>query len=394
MGDNEKLDQESELQGFSTRAIHAGQDPDPTTGAVVVPISLSTTFAQDGVGNHKGFEYSRSGNPTRTAVDTQIASLEQARFGMSFASGLAAEDNILRLLTPPHAGGKRILLGNDAYGGTFRLIAKVWEPMGFPWTAVDLTDIDGLRANWPDDTGMIWLETPTNPLLTCFDIEAIAAIAHERGAIVVVDNTFATPYLQQPITLGADIVVHSATKYLGGHSDVVGGFVATSNDEYAERIAFTQNAAGAVPAPFDSYMVLRGVKTLAVRMDRHCQNARAVVDLLVDHPKIERVLYPQLPDHPGHEAAAKQMSDFGGMVSFQVKAGKEAAMRVADATSIFTLAESLGAVESLIEHPGAMTHMSAAGSPLEVPDNLVRLSVGIEDSRDLVDDLAAALDTI
>ncbi len=395
MGDrNESSDREHELQGFSTRAIHAGQDPDPFTGAVVTPISLSTTFAQDGVGNHKGYEYARSGNPTRTAVDTQIASLEQARYGMSFASGLAAEDNILRLLTPPHAGGKRILLGNDAYGGTFRLIAKVWEPMGFPWTAVDLTDLDSLRTNWPDDTGMIWLETPTNPLLTCFDIEAIASIAHQRGAIVVVDNTFATPYLQQPITLGADIVVHSATKYLGGHSDVVGGFVATSNDEYAERIAFTQNAAGAVPGPFDSYLVLRGVKTLAIRMDRHCENARAVVDLLVDHPKIERVLYPQLPDHPGHEAAAKQMKDFGGMVSFQVKDGREAAMRVADATTIFTLAESLGAVESLIEHPAAMTHMSAAGSPLEVPDNLVRLSVGIEDSADLVADLAAALDTI
>lgn len=391
MGD---IDTESELQGFSTRAIHAGQAPDPTTGAVVTPISLSTTFAQDGVGNHKGFEYARSGNPTRAAVDAQIASLEQARHGMSFASGLAAEDNILRLLTPPHVGGKRILLGNDAYGGTFRLIAKIWEPMGYPWTAVDLTDIDGLRADWPDDTGMIWLETPTNPLLTCFDIEAISQIAHERGAIVVVDNTFATPYLQQPIVFGADIVVHSATKYLGGHSDVVGGFVATSNEEYAERIAFTQNAAGAVPAPFDNYLVLRGVKTLAVRMDRHCHNARAIVDLLVGHPKIERVLYPQLPDHPGHEAAAKQMKDFGGMVSFQVKAGKQAAMRVADATSIFTLAESLGAVESLIEHPAAMTHTSAAGSPLEVPDNLVRLSVGIEDSADLVDDLAAALDTI
>lgn len=395
MGDRtETSDEGNALGGFSTRAIHAGQDPDPSTGAVVTPISLSTTFAQDGVGNHKGFEYSRSGNPTRTAVDTQIASLEQARYGMSFASGLAAEDNILRLLTPPHSGGRRILLGNDAYGGTFRLIAKVWEPMGFPWTAVDLTDLDSLRADWPDDTGMIWLETPTNPLLTCFDIEAIASIAHERGAIVVVDNTFATPYLQQPITLGADIVVHSATKYLGGHSDVVGGFVATSNDEYAERIAFTQNAAGAVPAPFDSYLVLRGVKTLAIRMDRHCENARAIVDLLVDHPKIERVLYPQLPDHPGHAAAARQMKDFGGMVSFQVKAGRDAAMRVADATSIFTLAESLGAVESLIEHPAAMTHMSAAGSPLEVPDNLVRLSVGIEDSADLVADLAAALDII
>ncbi|WP_040496221.1 cystathionine gamma-synthase [Ilumatobacter nonamiensis] len=392
MGD---VDEQSDLAGFSTRAIHTGQEPDPTTGAVIPPISLATTFAQDGVGNHKGFEYSRSGNPTRSAMEAQIASLEQARYGMSFASGLAAEDNVLRLLTPPHhTGGRRVLLGNDAYGGTFRLISKVWTPMGIPWAAVDLTDVDALRAEWPDDTGMVWLETPTNPLLTCFDIEAIAEIAHERGAIVVVDNTFATPYLQQPITLGADIVVHSATKYLGGHSDVVGGFVATSNDGFAERIAFTQNAAGAIPAPFDCYMVLRGVKTLAVRMDRHCQNARAIVDLLVGHPAVERVLYPQLPDHPGHAAAAKQMSDFGGMVSFQVAAGREAAMRVADATSIFTLAESLGAVESLIEHPGAMTHMSTAGSPLEVPDNLIRLSVGIEDSADLVDDLAAALDTV
>jgi cystathionine gamma-synthase len=390
--DNKQVDMST---GFSTRAIHAGQEPDPTTGAVVVPISLSTTFAQDGVGNHKGFEYSRSGNPTRSAVDTQIASLEQARHGLSFASGLAAEDNILRLLTvAPEGSGKRVLLGNDAYGGTFRLIAKVWGPMGYPWTAVDLTDLDALRANCPDDTGMIWLETPTNPLLTCFDIEAIAAIAHERGAIVVVDNTFATPYLQQPINLGADLVVHSATKYLGGHSDVVGGFIATSNDELAEKLAFTQNAAGAVPAPFDSYMLLRGVKTLAVRMDRHCENARAIVDLLVDHPAIEKVLYPQLPDHPGHAAAAKQMKDFGGMVSFQVRAGREAAMRVADATSVFTLAESLGAVESLIEHPAAMTHMSAAGSPLEVPDNLVRLSVGIEDKADLVADLEQALDSI
>ncbi|MDA3031612.1 MAG: cystathionine gamma-synthase [Actinomycetota bacterium] len=381
--------------GFSTRAIHAGQEPDPTTGAVVVPISLSTTFAQDGVGNHKGFEYSRSGNPTRSALETQIASLEEARHGLSFASGLAAEDNILRLLTvAPEGSGKRILLGNDAYGGTFRLIAKVWGPMGYPWTAVDLTDLDALRANWPDDTGMIWLETPTNPLLTCFDIEAIASIAHERDAIVVVDNTFATPYLQQPINLGADLVVHSATKYLGGHSDVVGGFIATSNDELAEKLAFTQNAAGAVPAPFDSYMLLRGVKTLAVRMDRHCENARAIVDLLVDHPAIEKVLYPQLPDHPGHVAAAKQMKDFGGMVSFQVRAGREAAMRVADSTSVFTLAESLGAVESLIEHPAAMTHMSAVGSPLEVPDNLVRLSVGIEDKADLVADLEQAIDSI
>ena len=376
--------------GFSTRAIHVGQDPEPTTGAVVTPISLSTTFAQEGVGGHKGFEYSRSGNPTRTALETQVASLELARHGLAFASGLAAEDNILRLLRP----GQRVLLGNDAYGGTFRLIAKVWGPLGVEWTAVDLTDLDGLREHWPDDTGMVWLETPTNPLLTCFDIGAIATIAHERGALAVVDNTFATPYLQQPISHGADIVVHSATKYLGGHSDVVGGFVATNDDALSEKLRFTQNAAGAVPAPFDCYLVLRGVKTLAVRMDRHCENARAIVDLLAGHSAVERVLYPQLPDHPGHRAAAAQMSDFGGMVSFTVRAGRAAAMRVADSTEIFTLAESLGAVESLIEHPGAMTHASAAGSPLEVPDNLVRLSVGIEDAGDLVADLSQALDSV
>ena len=386
MGDVEA----STRHSFSTRAIHAGQDPDPTTGAVVTPITLSTTFAQEGVGRHKGFEYSRSGNPTRSALETQVASLEEARHGLAFASGLSAEDNILRLLRP----GQRTLLGNDAYGGTFRLISKVWSPLGFPWTAVDLTDLDALRAEWPDDVGLVWLETPTNPLLTCFDIEAIAEIAHNRGAIVVVDNTFATPYLQQPLTLGADIVVHSATKYLGGHSDEVGGFVAVNDDELGERLRFTQNAAGAVPSPFDCYLVLRGVKTLALRMDRHCENARAVVDLLVGHPAVDRVLYPQLPDHPGHAAAAKQMRDFGGMVSFTVAAGMDAAMTVAASTEIFTLAESLGAVESLIEHPGAMTHASAAGSPLEVPDNLVRLSVGIEDASDLVADLAQALDRL
>jgi len=377
-------------KGFSTRAIHAGQQPDASTGAVVPAVSLSTTFAQDGVGNHKGYEYSRSGNPTRSALEAQVASLEEARHGLAFASGLAAEDNILRLL----AQGQRILLGNDAYGGTFRLISKVWGPHGYPWSAVDLTDVDALDADWPGDVGMVWLETPTNPLLTCFDIETIAAVAHDHGAIVVVDNTFATPYLQQPLTLGADVVVHSATKYLGGHSDVVGGFVAVDDDELAERLRFTQNAAGAIPSPFDCYLVLRGVKTLAVRMDRHCENARAVVDLLTGHRAVEQVLYPQLPDHPGHAAAAKQMRDFGGMVSFTLAAGKDAAMRVAASTEIFTLAESLGAVESLIEHPGAMTHASAAGSPLEVPDNLVRLSVGIEDGADLVADLAAALDQI
>ena len=373
---------------FETLAIHAGQSPDPATGAVVRPISLSSTFAQSEVGVHLGYEYSRSGNPTRTVLETQVAALERARRGLAFASGLAAEDAVMRLFA---GTGKRVLLGNDAYGGTFRLISKVWSPLGMPWSAVDLLDVDALAADWPTDTGLVWLESPTNPLLACFDIAAIAELAHARGALVVVDNTFATPYLQQPITLGADIVVHSATKYLGGHSDVVGGFLAVDDDELADRLAFFQNAAGGVPSPFDCYLVVRGVKTLALRMDRHCENARAVVDLLVGHPAVERVLYPGLPDHPGHAAAAKQMRDFGGMVSFTVKAGEAEARRIAAATELFTLAESLGAVESLIEHPGAMTHASAAGSPLEVPSNLIRLSVGVEHSSDLVADLAQAL---
>jgi len=376
--------------GFETRAIHVGQDPDPTTGAVVTPITLSTTFAQSSVGEHKGFEYSRSGNPTRSALEACVASLENAKHGLAFASGLAAEDNVLRLLPP----GGRVLLGNDAYGGTFRLIAKVWSPLGFPWTAVDLTDVASLRANWPSDTEIVWLETPTNPLLTCIDIAAVSEIAHANGAIVVVDNTFATPYLQQPLDHGADIVVHSATKYLGGHSDVVGGFLALNDDSLAERLRYTQNAAGGVPAPFDCYLVLRGVKTLALRMERHCSNARAVVDLLLGHPAVDRVLYPQLPDHPGHAAAAKQMNDFGGMVSFTLKGGIDAALTVAKSTRIFTLAESLGAVESLIEHPGRMTHASAAGSPLQVPDSLVRLSVGVESAHDLCEDLRTALDRL
>ena len=382
MGD---LDQQQGW-GFETRAIHSGQEPDPSTGAVVTPISLSTTFRQSEVGQHQGYEYSRSGNPTRTAYETCVAALEAAKHGLAFASGLAAEDNVLRLLSP----GDRVLLGNDAYGGTFRLIAKVHTHLA--WTAVDLLDVDGLAANWPTDTKLVWLETPTNPLLRCFDIEAICAVAHRNGALVCVDNTFATPYLQQPLLHGADIVVHSATKYLGGHSDVVGGFLALDDDELAQRLRFTQNAAGAVPAPFDCYLALRGVKTLAVRMERHSSNARAIVDLLLGHPAVDRVLYPQLPDHPGHRAAAKQMLDFGGMVSFTVRGGEAAALRVAARTQLFTLAESLGAVESLIEHPGRMTHASAAGSPLEVPDNLIRLSVGIESAADLVADLEQALD--
>jgi len=381
---------------FETRAVHVGQEPDPTSGAVVTPITLSTTFAQDGVGGLRGgFEYSRSGNPTRAALEACVASLELADHGLAFASGLAAEDNILRLLSP----GDRVLLGNDAYGGTFRLISKVWAPIGVTWSAVDLTDIDALSAQWSSDVRMVWLETPTNPLLTCVDIEAVAAVAHEHGALVVVDNTFATPFLQQPLPLGADVVVHSSTKYLGGHSDVVGGFVAVNDAGIAERLRFTQNAAGAIPAPFDCYLVLRGVKTLAVRMERHCTNARAVVDMLLAHPVVDRVLYPQLPDHPGHAAAAKQMRDFGGMVSFTVNAGggrsaEDTALHVVRRTQVFTLAESLGAVESLIEHPGRMTHASAAGSPLQVPDSLIRLSVGIEAASDLVGDLRDALDQV
>ena len=377
--------------GFETRAIHVGQEPDATSGAVVTPISLATTFAQQSVGVHRGYEYSRSGNPTRTALEQCVASLEQADHGLAFASGLAAEDTVLRSLTVP---GGRVLLGNDAYGGTYRLIANVWGPRGLAWSAVDLTDVDTLAESWPADAALVWLESPTNPLLSCVDIAAVAELAHQHEALVVVDNTFATPYLQQPLTLGADVVVHSATKYLGGHSDVVGGIVAVHDDELAERLRYVQNAAGAVPAPFDCYLVLRGVKTLAVRMDRHCSNARAVVDLLVRHPAVERVFYPQLPDHPGHAAAAKQMSDFGGMVSFTVNGGAAAAKHVAASTHVFTLAESLGAVESLIEHPAAMTHASAAGSPLEVPDNLVRLSVGIESASDLVADLAGALEAL
>nr|MBA2386283.1 cystathionine gamma-synthase [Acidimicrobiia bacterium] len=362
--------------------------PDAVTGAVVPPISLSTTFAQDAVGRPRSYEYARSGNPTRTALETCVASLEDARHGLAFASGLAAEDAILRLVPP----GKRVLIGLDAYGGTYRLITAVWAPeRQTAWTAIDLTDPARLAEAWPDDTALVWMETPSNPLLTCIDIEALADVAHARSAVLVVDNTFATPYLQRPLSHGADIVVHSATKYLGGHSDVIGGVLTVDDDELAERLAYLQNAAGAVPGPFDCYLVLRGAKTLAVRMDRHCENARAVVDLLVRHPAVDRVMYPQLPDHPGHAAAAKQMLDFGGMVSFTLADGPERAIQVAERTELFTLAESLGAVESLIEHPGVMTHASVAGSPLEVPANLLRLSVGLESAPDLVADLEQAL---
>ena len=393
LGGNPQLSgfEDPDEYGFETRAIRAGQPHDPYTGAVVTPISLATTFAQEAVGQPRhGYEYGRTGNPTRHAYQVCIASLEGAAHGFAFASGLAASDALLRVLRP----GDSLLLGDDAYGGTFRLIDKVHGNAGVQTAAVDLTAPEKIRDTWTPGTRMVWLETPTNPLLTIFDIEAICAITHELGGIVVVDNTFATPYLQQPLALGADAVVHSATKYIGGHSDVVGGFVATNDDELADQLVFTQNAVGAVPSPFDCYLALRGTKTLAVRMDRHCSNAEKVVELLADHPAIRSVLYPGLDDHIGHDIARRQMSGFGGMVSFRLNGGREAAERVAAATKVFTLAESLGAVESLIEHPGTMTHASVAGSALEVPDDLVRLSVGLETASDLLDDLAQALATL
>lgn len=377
--------------GFETRAIHAGQPPDPVTGAVVPPISLATTFVQAAVGDHQGYEYGRTSNPTRVALEDCMASLEGGRHGLAFASGMAAEDAVLRALARP---GGHVIIPDDAYGGTYRLLARLHAPTGVGHSAVDLTDDDALRAAMRDETAVVWIETPTNPLLTVVDIAAVVAIAHERGARVVVDNTFATPYLQQPLALGADVVVHSGTKYLGGHSDVVGGVVVVDDDGLAEAIAFVQNAAGAVPSPLDCYLVLRGLKTLAVRMDRHCVNARAVAELLVGHPAVARLLYPGLPDHPGHAVAARQMRDFGGMVSCTLAGGEDAALRFVASTRLFALAESLGAVESLIEHPARMTHASAEGSPLAVDPALVRLSVGIESSEDLVTDLRVTLDAL
>jgi cystathionine gamma-synthase len=372
----------TERDGFETRAIHAGQDPDPHTGAIVPPITLATTFAQEAVGKHHGYEYARSGNPTRSALETCVASLEGAHHGLAFASGLAAEDAVLRTLDP----GDHVLLPNDAYGGTFRLVARVHERHGIAWRACDLRDHAALDAAWRDETRLVWIETPTNPMLNVVDIEAVVKIAHARDARVVVDNTFATPYLQQPLALGADASLHSSTKYLGGHSDVVGGFVALRDAEWADEIRFLQNAMGAVPSPFDCYLVLRGVKTLAVRMRQHCENARAIVQLLREHDAVARVLYPD-----ASHVAPRQMRDFGGMVSF-LAIDEDTALDVVARTRLFTLAESLGAVESLIEHPARMTHASAAGSPLEVDPTLVRLSVGIESTQDLVDDLRQALD--
>jgi len=378
--------------GFETRAVHAGQEPDPVTGAVVPPITLASTFAQPGVGDHGGYEYARTANPTRRALEVCLASLEGAAHGLAFASGMAAEDAVLRAFTRP---GDHIVLPTDAYGGTYRLVASVLaENSSLTWTTADLTSVPALDPVWRDNTKLVWIETPTNPMLACVDIAAVAEAAHAHGAMVVVDNTFATPYLQQPLACGADVVVHSTTKYLGGHSDVVGGFVAVQTDERAEQLAFLQNAVGAVPSPFDCYLVLRGAKTLAVRMDRHCANARVVATALREHPAVSRVLYPGFPDHPGHAAAARQMRDFGGMVSFFAAGGEAAALALVGKTRLFTLAESLGAVESLIEHPARMTHASVTDSPLAVDPALVRLSVGLETAEDLVADLRQALDSV
>jgi cystathionine gamma-synthase len=377
--------------GFETRAIHVGQEPDPVTGAVVTPISLATTFAQSAVGEHSGFEYGRTGNPTRAALEACVASLEGAAHGLAFASGMAAEDTVLRALLAP---GDHIVLPDDAYGGTFRLVTRVLAETGIEWSVADLTDVDALTEALRPTTRVVWVETPTNPLLTIVDLDVVTRVAHAAGARVVVDNTFATPYLQQPLALGADVALHSSTKYLGGHSDVVGGFVATNDAPIAEQLAFLQNAVGAVPSPFDCYLVLRGVKTLGVRMDRHCANAAAVAAILTDHPAVLSVLWPGLADHPGHDVARRQMRDFGGMVSFLAAGGEEAALAVVAKTEVFTLAESLGAVESLIEHPSRMTHASVAESALAVDPALVRLSVGIETIDDLLDDLGRALDTV
>jgi cystathionine gamma-synthase len=373
---------------FETLAIHAGQPPDPTTGSVVPAIHLATTFAQPAVGEHQGFEYSRTGNPTRAALEACIAALEGAAFGRAFASGLAAEDAVLRTLQP----GDHLVVGDDLYGGTYRLLAQVHTQLGF--SPAPLGDLAAVEATWRPETRLVWIETPSNPYLRIADIAALADLAHAHGARLVVDNTFATPYLQSPLVLGADVVVHSTTKYLGGHSDVVGGFVATNDADLAARVAALQNSVGAVPGPFDCFLVLRGVKTLAVRMDRHCANAQRVAESLAAHDVVDSVYYPGLPSHPGHEIAATQMRGFGGMVSFTLRDGEAAALEVAASTRVFTLAESLGAVESLIEHPSRMTHASVAGSPLAVDPALLRLSVGLEDADDLLEDLERALSVV
>jgi cystathionine gamma-synthase len=375
---------------FETACIHAGQEPDPTTGAVMTPIYQTSTYHQRGVGKHKGYEYSRTGNPTRTALETNLAALEQGQYGYAFASGMAAIDTILRLLSP----GDHVLAGNDVYGGTYRLFEQVLHRFGIDFTYVDSSDLQQVKTNLLPNTRLVWLETPSNPLLQISDIAAIAKIAHNQphSILVVVDNTFATPYLQQPLVLGADLVVHSTTKYLAGHSDVVGGAIIGREEKISQRLAFLQNAVGAVPGPMDCFLTLRGIKTLAVRMDRHSENAVRVSDFLAYHPKVKQVYYPFHAGHPGVKLARQQMRSGGGMVSFILKDGAEEAIRVAESTRLFSLAESLGGVESLIEVPAAMTHASTVSSPLAITPDLIRLSVGIENVEDLLADLAQALE--
>ena len=387
--------------GFETLAIHAGQEPDPRTGAVVPPIYQTSTYAQDGVGGLRGgggsgpgrfiegYEYSRTANPTRGALEECLAALEGGARALAFASGMAAEDALLRTVLSP---GDHVLIPHDAYGGTFRLFDKIFKPWGVSYRPVPVSDPDAVRAALADAPAkVVWVESPTNPLLSIADISLLAQLAHAAGALLVVDNTFASPYLQQPLELGADVVVHSTTKYLGGHSDVVGGAVVMADPELGERLAAVQNSTGSAGGPFDAWLTLRGIRTLGVRMDRHCANAARVADLLVGHPAVSQVLYPGLETHPGHEVAAKQMRGFGGIVSVRLRGGEEAAVALCGRTRLFTLGESLGGVESLIEHPGRMTHASVAGSELEVPADLVRLSVGIENGDDLLEDLRAAL---
>ncbi len=376
--------------GFETRAIHAGYEPDAATGAVIPPIFATSTYKQDGVGGLRGgYEYSRSANPTRAALEGNIAALEEGERGFAFASGLAAEDTLVRSLCRP---GDHAVIPDDAYGGTYRLFDKVEKVWGLDHSPAPVSDVDAVRAAIrPGVTKLVWVETPTNPMLNIGDIEALAAVAHDAGAALVVDNTFASPYLQQPLTLGADVVIHSTTKYCGGHSDVVGGALVVRDLEIADKVGFHQNAIGGVAGPFDAWLTLRGLRTLALRMERHCDNAEKVVDFLVGHPRVSRVIYPGLTEHPGHDVATRQMKRYGGIVSFQVTGGEQHALDVCDATEVFTLGESLGGVESLIEHPGRMTHASVAGTDLEVPSDLIRLSVGIETADDLLADLDRAL---
>jgi cystathionine gamma-synthase len=394
------MSEQSNGHGFSTRAIHAGQDPDPSTGAVITPIFQVSTYKQDGIGGFRGgYEYSRSANPTRTALEECFAALEGGVRGFAFSSGLAGQDTVLRALLTP---GDHVVVPSDAYGGTYRLFNKVLSPWGVEHTIATIADPESVRAAIrPGQTRIVWVETPTNPLLGIADIEVLAEVAHAAGALLVVDNTFASPYLQQPLALGADIVTHSTTKYCGGHSDVVGGAVVVGRDitvpgfeDAADRIAFHQNSMGAVAGPMDAWLVLRGLKTLAIRMERHSDNAERVVEFLQSHPAVSAVHYPGLESHPGHEVAKRQMRRYGGMISFQLKAGEDIAVKVCGETQLWTLGESLGGVESLIEHPARMTHASVAGTELEVPADLIRLSVGIEDADDLIDDLKQALDRL